>query len=424
MNNKGFAITTLLYGLSILGLLLILVLMSTVTSNRHNTKEIVKEIDEDLSRFSVSQASITSTDPNKEKAYSIGAGHGGWYKIELWSAQKGDVLGSYKAVTLNIPEYTTIYFYIGDSTTPDTMACLAPGGRNGCTSNNTILTTVNSGTSVSWPSTTAELSQVTQEEVEDPPGSGNMVQVTVHIKFSELHNRIFFNNTNASTGRARITQASEGEMPSDANAKDPTALKGNYYIISKDTDNGTDSRWVALTASDDKDTPVTANTFAGSKNQTWTISPSPDNSSYYSIVNVGTGRALASTTEGNYGHSIYSNNTYVTNNDFKTQDWVLEKKSTTSLNCNNAQDCNSAQGFIDSSFDFYLRPFVQPASESSLDDILQAHCGYTTPNSRFCIGKNAHHDTETSTCIEDNKFRGDISLNFNCQNLIFVNAEL
>ena len=83
MNNKGFAITTLLYGLSILGLLLILVLMSTVTSNRHNTKEIVKEIDEDLSRFSVSQASITSTDPNKEKAYTVGAGHGGWYKIEL-----------------------------------------------------------------------------------------------------------------------------------------------------------------------------------------------------------------------------------------------------------------------------------------------------------------------------------------------------
>ena len=59
MNNKGFAITTLLYGLSILGLLLILVLMSTVTSNRHNTKEVVQEIEEDLSRFSVSQASIT-----------------------------------------------------------------------------------------------------------------------------------------------------------------------------------------------------------------------------------------------------------------------------------------------------------------------------------------------------------------------------
>ena len=41
MNNKGFAISTLLYGLSILGLLLIILLMSTVTSNRINTREYV-----------------------------------------------------------------------------------------------------------------------------------------------------------------------------------------------------------------------------------------------------------------------------------------------------------------------------------------------------------------------------------------------
>ena len=87
MNNKGFAISTLLYGLSILGLLLIVLLMSTVTSNRINTRELVKQIEEDLDRFSATQTTFTSTnDAATAKEYIVASGRGGWYKIELWSA--------------------------------------------------------------------------------------------------------------------------------------------------------------------------------------------------------------------------------------------------------------------------------------------------------------------------------------------------
>ena len=52
MNNKGFAITTLIYGLSILGIMLIMLLMSTLSATRYNNRELSNTIETELNRFS------------------------------------------------------------------------------------------------------------------------------------------------------------------------------------------------------------------------------------------------------------------------------------------------------------------------------------------------------------------------------------
>ena len=267
--------------------------------------------------------------------------------------------------------------------------------------------------------------------VEDPPGSGNWVQKVNKFRISTVYNKAILKKTNESVGRARITFVTEDDNKV-AEAKDPTDKNGNYYILSKNKINGSDSKWVALTAGDSYDDPVTAKTFTGSKNQTWTISTSPKYKStdptdpnadvagehYFSIINVGTGNALSSTTEGNYGHDIFANNKYVTNNDFRTQDWLIERIGPS------IYTDDTSMGQISGAIDFKLSPFVKPKPESRLDDILQQNCGYTGSDQRFCIGKNAHHDTATSRCVESDEFIGKIVLNFNCQNIFFINAEL
>ncbi len=119
-NNKGFAISTLLYGLSIMGFLIVIILMSLMSSNRVNTSSFVSEVEDELNRFSLTEnnfQSTTSTDGSQE--YYVPYGQAGWYKIELWGAaggNKGSYHGGYGAYTsglIYLEENTHLYFYIG-----------------------------------------------------------------------------------------------------------------------------------------------------------------------------------------------------------------------------------------------------------------------------------------------------------------------
>lgn len=50
LNNKGFAISTMLYGLLIILILIITTLMSTMSFNRKNSKEFTDTIVEELEK--------------------------------------------------------------------------------------------------------------------------------------------------------------------------------------------------------------------------------------------------------------------------------------------------------------------------------------------------------------------------------------
>ena len=82
MNNKGFAISSLLYGLLLVAFLVVAVLMSVMASNRKNTSTLINKIEEDLNRHSLTVTEFEYTDDVQE--YIVPHGKAGWYKIELW----------------------------------------------------------------------------------------------------------------------------------------------------------------------------------------------------------------------------------------------------------------------------------------------------------------------------------------------------
>lgn len=134
MNNKGFAISTLLYGLSIMGVLIVIVLMSIMSTNRVNTAGFVRQIEEDLNRFSLTETTMIATnDTNGAQEYIVPYGQGGWYKIELWGAAGGSKdgnvhqggKGAYTSGVIYLEDNTHLYIFLGTSGTKDA------GGKNG-----------------------------------------------------------------------------------------------------------------------------------------------------------------------------------------------------------------------------------------------------------------------------------------------------
>ena len=127
MNNKGFAISTVIYGLSILGMLLMMILMGVLSSNRANSTQLVDTIENELNQYSRSETSYSvkmSADGSglpEAQEYNVPPGESGWYRIELWGSAGGKDGNSYKggkgAYTTGIIQLNagdTLYFYIGD----------------------------------------------------------------------------------------------------------------------------------------------------------------------------------------------------------------------------------------------------------------------------------------------------------------------
>lgn len=115
MNNKGFAISTLIYGLSIMGIMLVAILLGVMSNIRSNSKEITKDIEDELVLYGRTEKSFDDT--SKEQVYIVPDGESGWYRIELWGAQGGNesnrAYGAYTSGVIKLLEGDTLYFYIG-----------------------------------------------------------------------------------------------------------------------------------------------------------------------------------------------------------------------------------------------------------------------------------------------------------------------
>ena len=87
LNNQGFAISTLLYGLMIMSLLIVLALLGNLSTSRQNTVNYVDLIEDELNRLSVADSSGYyqggAVDSNGREYI---APDGAWYKVEIWGA--------------------------------------------------------------------------------------------------------------------------------------------------------------------------------------------------------------------------------------------------------------------------------------------------------------------------------------------------
>lgn len=128
MNNKGFAISTLVYGLSIMGIMLMAILMGVMAVNRSNNRLLSKEIEEDLNRYSQTDVSFSAISSNTPQLFEVPEGESGWYKIELWGASgqttknaSGKVTsvnggrGAYTYGVIELDEGDKIYILVGKS---------------------------------------------------------------------------------------------------------------------------------------------------------------------------------------------------------------------------------------------------------------------------------------------------------------------
>ena len=100
LNNKGFAISTVIYGLSIMSIMIMVIIINTMASTRANTKELSKSIEKELNDFSRTEINFKAS-ANSQK-YTIPDEQDGWYRIELWGA--GYPNGGYGAYTSGIIE--------------------------------------------------------------------------------------------------------------------------------------------------------------------------------------------------------------------------------------------------------------------------------------------------------------------------------
>ena len=114
LNNKGFAISTLIYGLAIMGIMIVAILMATMAQTRSNNNNLAKSIEEDLNRFSKTETSFKPIGNNISSQEYI-VPESGWYKIDLWGTQGGDNggKGAYTSGVIELQEGDVLYFYVG-----------------------------------------------------------------------------------------------------------------------------------------------------------------------------------------------------------------------------------------------------------------------------------------------------------------------
>lgn len=117
LNNKGFAISTVIYGIAIMGILLIAIVMAEMATIRSNTRQLSKSIEEDLNSYSRTANTYTTKNDNppSSQEYIVPAGQAGWYRIELWGSQNGTNggYGAYTSGVIELEEGDILYFYIG-----------------------------------------------------------------------------------------------------------------------------------------------------------------------------------------------------------------------------------------------------------------------------------------------------------------------
>ena len=108
MNQKGFAVTSVLYGLAILGMMVIVILMGTLSSSRNNVNEEAKSTEDMLLSYGESQVTFTSN-----KSYTVP--EDGWYRIEAFGSGTSSNRGNYVTGVIKLTKGNILNLNISSS---------------------------------------------------------------------------------------------------------------------------------------------------------------------------------------------------------------------------------------------------------------------------------------------------------------------
>ncbi len=142
MNNKGFAISTMLYGLLVM-IFLITVVIANIMSTAHQLEDdLAEQIEGELNRIGATSVIFrynkTSSSANLNQGYAIP--RTGWYKIELFGAQGGNSgakyggKGAYTSGYIYLEAGRQLYFNVGGQPT-NSSGGVNGGGNSGSLSN-------------------------------------------------------------------------------------------------------------------------------------------------------------------------------------------------------------------------------------------------------------------------------------------------
>ena len=256
MNNKGFAVSTILYGLSIMGFLIVLVLIGLMASSRSNSRDFVQQVEDELNRFSSKQTVITAhtdggvVNPNyPQEFFTLEGTSAYWYKIELWN---GNI---YKSATFKVNPNTIIYFYIGDGENP-TIACVDGDARENCApdSENLIMSTAIDGDGIN------SKNEVTQTK--DTEEVGDTIPRTVFLRGGNNAAQNTYRYETNGQNKARISLASMDDNASFVpNPRSDVAAV--FYVGNNDGSQ--------IATIDGNDCQYHLKKFTGDQNQQWTI---------------------------------------------------------------------------------------------------------------------------------------------------------
>lgn len=147
LNNRGFAVTTVLYGIIIMVFLSVFSLMAILATNRTNTHNLADIIEDELIRFGKTSATFDSGVASAQE-FIVPEGQSGWYKIELWGASGADVRsttgnevpggnGAYTSGLVYLNAGEKLYFKIGGSPNYNSGSAGSNGGGGIASHSNT-----------------------------------------------------------------------------------------------------------------------------------------------------------------------------------------------------------------------------------------------------------------------------------------------
>ena len=225
IGNKGFTVSTLLYGLLLIALLLVLLIMNSMSNNRANTRQLVKKIEGDLNRFSNSNSELrpTTSGEDSTQEFLVPPEKAGWYKIELWAPRNNSgTKGDYVSGLIYLYSNDSIYFKVNKTTdTPaDVQVFINPAQE----ANSTLMVANQGNSTIMGYNSNA----VSYANVEDDPHDSEATRTRVYSIFNGFISKNVYNED---IGRATINLVSKDPVTAPPGKKSALLMESNHPNI-------------------------------------------------------------------------------------------------------------------------------------------------------------------------------------------------